>query len=529
MKENNTHQTSQASTALNQSKSKQDEQKKDKFIPSFAEKERWMRQAFKQSVESFAKQSSVAEKESWISQAILQDDLNQVKYLIKSGAKLDSRDSNGNTLLHTAAWDGSLDVAIFLINEGVDLEAKNDYGHTPLHAAVQNGHFKIVEQLVNKGVVLEPRDDRGDTPLHLAVENNSSFPVIRFMVRKLQQRSANLEAKNRDSYTVLQLATQHGYVDLVEFLLASGADSMVRDVEGNTLLHLAVSKAHSEIAKRLIGINADLLEAKNESGDTALHLAVSNNDLKLMDLLLKLGADLETKDGSGDTPLCFATWFTHIDIVKYLVEQGANLEAKDAAGNTPLHIAVLNDNLDIVKYLVEQGADLEAKDAENNIPLHLAILNDNLALINYFAERVAITHEQRDIDSAPKPDLSLIVSDPTSNSSAWANGATGFFKGISQITPSSSNASLAGPIINTSPGNSSDVNIDRVDTNATLLLYDVMARKLTGKKHPTNNFFAAQARANVEAGDRIIDSINRFPSVLERMEEAQGSNRTFKL
>jgi ankyrin repeat protein len=506
MESNNTHQTAQASTPLNRFRSKQDD------------------------INLFKAQRRAEPID--LHQAVRQGSgLNQVQALIKSGANLDSRDRHGNTLLHTAAWYGSSDVAIFLINKGVALEARNNYGHTPLHAAVQNGHFEIVEQLVNKGVDVDARDNRGNTPLHLITQNYFSLPRVKLIVGKLLERKANLEAKNNDGYTVLQLAAQHGYINLIDFLVASGDDLMVRDVEGNTLLHLAVLESRAELAGHLVSLNRDLLEAKNGEGNTALHLAVLNSDVELIDPLLKLGADLEVKDGSGDTPLCFATWFADLDIVKHLVEQGADLEARDGVGNTPLHIAVLNDNFVIAKYLVEQGADLEARDGAGSIPLHIAILNNNLAFINYLTERFAITRERRDIESVSKPISPLVENDHARNeadrSRFWVNGVAGFFKEMPPLAFSSSNVSLAGPTIDTLPSNSNDVNIGRVDTNATLLFSDFIARKLMGKKYPSNNFFEENAHANLEAGNRIIDAIESFPPKLDSMEKTQGFNRTF--
>lgn len=68
--------------------------------------------------------------------------------LLGGGKNVDSRDQDGETPLHFAAWYGHAEVAELLIDNGADLNATGEtYGGTPLQWARQKGNVEIVRML----------------------------------------------------------------------------------------------------------------------------------------------------------------------------------------------------------------------------------------------------------------------------------------------------------------------------------------------------------------------------------------------
>jgi len=84
-----------------------------------------------------------------------------------------------------------------------------------------------------------------------------------------------------------------GDVELMEMLIANGADVDTRDVHGYTPLLLAIQEGHTDIAKTLIANGADVnARAVSSSGDdvTPLYLSIILGRGIVADLLRDNGA-----------------------------------------------------------------------------------------------------------------------------------------------------------------------------------------------------------------------------------------------
>jgi len=102
-----------------------------------------------------------------------------VKYLIdERGAKLNTTDNYGNTILHQAVQFESEELVCYLVGEkGVDVDARNEKGEIPLHFACQFGNLKVVKYLIQRSKsTLDARDYR-------QVSISSTF-TRKFFVRK---------------------------------------------------------------------------------------------------------------------------------------------------------------------------------------------------------------------------------------------------------------------------------------------------------------------------------------------------------
>ncbi len=62
---------------------------------------------------------------------------------------------------------------------------------------------------------------------------------------------------------------------------------------------------------------------------TPLHVALDMGHVDIARLLLKHGADMNSRDNSRNTPLHLASEYGHLETVRLLVERGANIDAED--------------------------------------------------------------------------------------------------------------------------------------------------------------------------------------------------------
>lgn len=97
-------------------------------------------------------------------------------------------------------------------------------------------------------------------------------------------------------------------------------------------------------------------DAQNEkTGETALTLASDGGFLKIIDYLIKAGADI---DLGQLTALMIAAEKGHLRIVQYLLNSGANVQVQTCTGNTALMYACENGHTDIAKLLLQFNAEL---------------------------------------------------------------------------------------------------------------------------------------------------------------------------
>jgi ankyrin repeat protein len=76
------------------------------------------------------------------------------------------------------------------------------------------------------------------------------------------------------------------------------------------------------------------VDARDDDGDTALHMAAVMNSVKVAQLLIERGADIEALGEGGITPLQRAAMNNYpydraVDVARLLVESGANLSGVD--------------------------------------------------------------------------------------------------------------------------------------------------------------------------------------------------------
>ncbi|GAB1316314.1 hypothetical protein MFIFM68171_06524 [Madurella fahalii] len=90
---------------------------------------------------------------------------------------------------------------------------------------------------------------------------------------------------------------------------------------------------------------------------TPVHMAALKGQVKILEILLNKGADINVIDSTGRTPLHCAVEGSRMDTVKLLVDRGADVSLTDSKGVSPLQIAVEKGMEDAVLLFIEKGAD----------------------------------------------------------------------------------------------------------------------------------------------------------------------------
>jgi ankyrin repeat protein len=123
--------------------------------------------------------------------------------------------------------------------------ARNARGSTPLHEACSMHRPRLVDAMIRANpAAVHARDDRGWTPLH-SFSFKSSRPRLE-IVESLVAAGADVNAVARDAWTPLHVAAAYGDSSTVKALLDRGANKLALTDGGETPLDLARSKKYRD-------------------------------------------------------------------------------------------------------------------------------------------------------------------------------------------------------------------------------------------------------------------------------------------
>jgi ankyrin repeat protein len=132
----------------------------------------------------------------------------------------------------------------------------------------------------------------------------------------------------------------------------------------------------AETLKKLQAGNNSAVDNPNEAdlNRTALHYATSLGATRILDVLIKCGADVNKKDLDEWTPLHYAVNYNKIAAAKTLLAaSGIDVNATTKEGNTPLHLAANAGKVQMVKTLLEAtGIEVNKKNKNGSTPLAVA-------------------------------------------------------------------------------------------------------------------------------------------------------------
>jgi len=217
-----------------------------------------------------------------------------VELLLARGADIGAKDGNARTPLHLAAAK-QLSTAKLLLQHGADVNAAGPSKFTPLFEAVQGNQVDIVQLLLADKANVNAAGGGGETPLSVAVAEAKSPELAEILLNA----GADVNARNPNSFSVINAAVSVASVPLVRAVLKFKPNLEVRDGNGATPLLRAADIGSNEMVKLLLEAGADPNSVNPHSGWTSLHLAAANGRVEIAQLLLAHKADPNIPDTSG--------------------------------------------------------------------------------------------------------------------------------------------------------------------------------------------------------------------------------------
>lgn len=260
-----------------------------------------------------------------------------------------------------------------LLTRGTDVNAPQADGSTALHWAAHWNDLDLADVLLRHRADPDRVTDLGVAPLFLACGNGSAQ-----MVQKLLAAGADARAALPSGETALMACAKAGSLEAVDALLTRKADpnAHVADTHAQTAVMWAAAEGHGAIVARLLASGADP-NARTRTGLTPLFFAARRGDLASAEALVHGGATIDATSPDGSTPLLTAASSLdaiaasdyrlvlsasgHERVAMMLLDRGANHAAADKLGMTALHAAVDTDKTDLVNALIRHQANLNAR------------------------------------------------------------------------------------------------------------------------------------------------------------------------
>lgn len=290
--------------------------------------------------------------------------LEAVELLLKHGASIDIRDKSNETPALLAALKGHADVLRLLLGTGASLYAVDTSGRGLLSHAVIYPRVDVLRVIVSHAPKYLRNKKFLAEMVTIALQNDCDLPFVQVLV-DLGADERFPVCLDRGDIMLHQVA-RYGRCDLLSVFPSAREGSLldILNFEGATPLFVAVGGGRRKTAVKLTRLGSDI-DRFSAEGLTALACAVRKGNVEIACKLLALGAIVDPREPAQKftvSPLVFAASQNNMELVQLLLKNGADVESPFAC-TRPFSEAASCGHLDIMRYLVEQGADPFARNS----------------------------------------------------------------------------------------------------------------------------------------------------------------------
>jgi ankyrin repeat protein len=284
------------------------------------------------------------------------NELQQVKDLIKGDTDVNFKGTGGTTALHVAAYFNSeLDIVKVLLQEKAEVNIKDDNDWTPLHYAVANNSYDIISVLIEKGADVNVTGACAKSLLNLAFSSKSYKSALALIdAGAVIDQTCHIEHKGQQrSCHSLEAAIRTEQLGIVNYIIYKQPNLINKTLGGCKPLQVAIDTGNLDIVKALIAAGANVNTACG-LGYSLLRWAVVTGSLEMLEVLIAAGANVNPKltYASSETPMQRAVIKGSLEMVKALIAAGADVNAKGEYGRTPLYWAVSYNHYAIALVLI---------------------------------------------------------------------------------------------------------------------------------------------------------------------------------
>eukprot|EP01156_Anaeramoeba_ignava_P013715 Anaeramoba_ignava/a607393_59.p1 GENE.a607393_59~~a607393_59.p1 ORF type:complete len:878 (-),score=272.98 a607393_59:29-2662(-) len=226
--------------------------------------------------------------------------IQKITLFLKLGADLNIPNNKGYCCLHQLCCQKNCSLDIFkqvLDQKDINIDIETRKGRTPLFFAILYQDLPVIHLLLEKGADINRCDYINRTPLHFAVQKRCDLKITKWLIRY----GADLDAQDWAKMSSLHFACRKRKVELVNVLLASGANPNITNSLEETALFILIRENSDnpkilQIAELLVLYGANIAH-KNLQDVTAIKLgkAIHKNETNLVRFLVQKSSLKESK------------------------------------------------------------------------------------------------------------------------------------------------------------------------------------------------------------------------------------------
>lgn len=332
-------------------------------------------------------------------------------------SELNRRDKKGFVPLHYAYQKRNLEIFTALVQAGayVDIPLKSDGGplfdrlmtkeyqliasqglrSDSIFAAIKNDDVDRVVELLSTEPRVIHSTFNSMTPLHFLVVHGTGHMLNVYFAHSDE---LDVDARDKQGWTALHLATHHGRMDMAQLLVEMGAAVSALDSSGLTSLDHALCLNRVAIIKLLLEHDAPSKYLEQLLGtQRSPHIKfMLSKGVRLIDIAAMHGnvdfiETLSCHDlfGAGPEGMTLLHWAMIremscdklVDLLDIMDQRAGNqqqradlLNARNSRGETALYLAAQLGLHEQVRLLIDAGADMNSEDGSGLLPFDCCYL-----------------------------------------------------------------------------------------------------------------------------------------------------------
>ncbi|XP_041642470.1 synphilin-1 isoform X2 [Cheilinus undulatus] len=182
-----------------------------------------------------------------------------------------------------------------------------------------------------------------------------------------------MDEETKKNQNIINIVRE-GQISLLPHLAADNLE-LIRDEDGNNLLHIAASQGHADCLQHLTSLmGEDSLNERNNQQLTPAGLGVKNGHLECVRWMVSETEAIAELSCSREHPSLIHYAARHgqekvlLWLLQFMQEQAISLDEVDQNGNTAVHVAAQYGHLTCIQTLVEYGSNVTVQNQQGERP-----------------------------------------------------------------------------------------------------------------------------------------------------------------
>ncbi|OTA78578.1 hypothetical protein M434DRAFT_59386, partial [Hypoxylon sp. CO27-5] len=203
------------------------------------------------------------------------DDLDMARFLLDNGSKVDYTRPDGRQPLHDACSWGRQNLIEKLVEKGASVDYLDEDKMPPIAVAAEWGIIRAVKQMIplcSKETDINHQDDYGNTALQFSAWSSNSR-----VAQLLLLRFPDINRTDNDKITALADAARRGAKEMIDLLLAHGADPTISSGTYGTVLNATCEISDTDVFEKILSLPGVSRDTSDDLGRLPLHLVAARN------------------------------------------------------------------------------------------------------------------------------------------------------------------------------------------------------------------------------------------------------------